>query len=427
MTSFALVDCNNFYCSCERVFDPRLIGVPMVVLSNNDGCIISRSEEAKALGIPMGAPLHEQGETIRRYGVKVFSSNYTLYGDMSARVMSVLGQEASAIEIYSIDEAFLQLPPSFNEEMARMLRARVLKSTGIPVCIGIAATKLLSKLANRYAKKNRQETGGVFDYASSRDQERILAQTQCQDLWGVGKKLAGRLEQIGVTSALEFKNAEPRAVRKTLGVIGERLYREINGISCLELEEITQEKKSVMVSRSFGATIEALSDLEVAVANFVARAAEKVRRMGLLSSSMVLMLRTNRFKPEEEQYSQNLRCTFENPTASTSELIRIAGETLQRIYRPGYRYKKAGVLLEGLVSKSSFQPSLFPAPTAAPRADLDELVDRINRRFGSKNTPAITRAATLCPEGVTKWKARTNKRSPNYTTSWKELPVIHAD
>ena len=230
-----------------------------------------------------------------------------------------------------------------------------------------------------------------------------------------------------MTSALEFKNAEPRAVRKTLGVIGERLYREINGISCLELEEITQEKKSVMVSRSFGATIEALSDLEVAVANFVARAAEKVRRMGLLSSSMVVMLRTNRFKPEEEQYSQNLRCTFENPTASTSELIRIAGETLQRIYRPGYRYKKAGVLLEGLVSKSSFQPSLFPAPTAAPRADLDELVDRINRRFGSKNTPAITRAAMLCPEGVTKWKARTNQRSPNYTTSWKELPVIHAD
>jgi DNA polymerase V len=421
----ALVDCNNFYCSCERVFQPRLVGIPIVVLSNNDGCIISRSEEAKALGIPMGAPLHEQQETIRKHGVQVLSSNYTLYGDMSARVMSILTEEVPAIEVYSIDEAFLQLPLNFNEEMGKALRAKVLKYTGIPVCIGIGTTKLLAKLANRYAKKNKNVTGGVFDLSTHWDSEGIMHETMTEDLWGVGRNLARRLSKIGVTTALEFKNADPAAVRKSIGVIGERLQREMNGIRCLELEEVPQDKKSVMASRSFGTPVEALGELEEAVANHVARASEKIRRGGLLASSIVVMLRTNRFKPNEPQYCPSTRFTLENPSSSTSELMTIARQLLHRIYRPCYRYKKAGILLEGLVAKNSYQPSLFEA-SAAPKIDVDKIVDNINRRLGSLKTPVITRGAMGVTGIEAGWRMKSGRKSPNYTTSWGELPMATA-
>ena len=211
-TRLALVDCNNFFCSCERVFDPSLVGVPVVVLSNNDGCIISRSEEAKALGIPMGAPLHQQQEVIRKHGVRVFSSNYTLYGDMSARVMSILRDALPAIEVYSIDEAFLELPDLMNEEKARELRARVRQWTGIPVCIGIASTKLLAKLSNQHAKKNRA-TGGVFDFGSCPDPDVLMAATPCDALWGIGKNLAKRLSKLGIENTLQLKKGDPAAVR----------------------------------------------------------------------------------------------------------------------------------------------------------------------------------------------------------------------
>ena len=419
----ALVDCNNFYCSCERVFQPSLIGVPVVVLSNNDGCIISRSDEAKALGIPMGAPLHEQQETIRRNGVQVLSSNYTLYGDMSSRVMSILAEEVPAIEVYSIDEAFLQLPLKFNESMGKTLRAKVLRSTGIPVCIGIGTTKLLAKLANRYAKKNKKVTDGVFDLSACMDSDRIMHETQCEDLWGVGKNLAKRLRQIGVSTALEFKQADSSAVRKSIGVIGERLHREMNGISCLQVEEVSQDKKSVMVSRSFGSRIQLLEELEEAVANYVTRASEKIRRGRLLASSVVVMLRTNRFNSEEPQYCPNIRFTFETPTASTSEILQAARGMLYRIYRKGYRYKKAGILLDGLVSMDSFQPSLFESVSAS-KVDVDRIVDEINQRLGAKNSPVITRAATGLFRTGAKWRMNSSRRSPNYTTSWNELPVV---
>lgn len=279
-------------------------------------------------------PLHEQQETIRRHGVQVFISNYILYGDMSSRVMSILEAEVPAIEFYSIDEAFLQLPQNFTDEMGRTLRAKVLKHTGIPVCIGIGTTKLLSKLANRYAKKNKKLTGRVFDITNHWDPDGIMHETQTEDLWGVGKNLARRLRKIAVITALDFKNADPAAVRKSIGVIGERLQREMNGIRCLELEDIPQDKKSVMASRSLGSPVERMGELEEAVANHVARASEKVRRGGLLASSIVVMLRTNRFKPEEQQYSPSIRYSLENPTASTSELMTVARNLLHRIYRP---------------------------------------------------------------------------------------------
>ena len=420
----ALVDCNNFFCSCERVFNPALNGVPVVVLSNNDGCIISRSEEAKALGIPMGAPLHEQQKVIRKHGVRIFSSNYTLYGDMSARVMSILRDEAPAIEVYSIDEAFLQLPGNFTEETARALRAKVLRWTGIPVCIGIATTKLQAKLANRHAKKNKDLTGGVFDLASYWDPEGIMAATPTDGLWGVGKNLAQRLRGMGVKTALEFKQADPAAIRKSMGVIGERLLRELNGISCLELEEMPPDRKGVMASRSFGSAVETLEELEEALANHVARASEKVRRFGLLATRMDVFLRTNRFKKDDLQYCPGIGITLDRPTNGTAELMTQARELLHRIYRPGYRYKKTGIQLAHLVSEEEYQPELFDRPKT--RIDVDKIVDEINRRLGDPKNPVITRASQGTLRSGKGWKMRSERHSPHYTTSWQELPEVKA-
>jgi len=421
----ALVDCNNFFCSCERVFNPALNGVPVVVLSNNDGCIISRSEEAKALDIPMGAPLHEQQEVIRRHGVRVFSSNYTLYGDMSARVMSILRAEVPAIEVYSIDEAFLELANNFTEEDARALRAKVLRWTGIPVCIGIAVTKLQAKLANRHAKKNKALTGGVFDLASYWDPDGIMAATPTDGLWGVGKNLAQRLRGMGVTTALEFKHADPAAIRKSMGVISERLLRELNGIPCLELEEMPPDRKGVMASRSFGSPVETLEELEEALANHVARASEKIRRFGLLATRMEVFLKTNRFKKEDPQYSRGIGITLDRPMHSSAELMSVARDLLRQIYRPGYRYKKTGIQLVHLVAEDEYQPSLFYQPKSG-RIDVDKIVDEINRRMGDRKNPVITRASQGTDRSVKGWKMKAERHSPHYTTSWRELPEAKA-
>jgi DNA polymerase V len=422
----ALVDCNNFFCSCERVFNPALMGKPIVVLSNNDGCIISRSEEAKALGIPMGAPLHEQQEVISKHGVQVFSSNYTLYGDMSVRVMSILRDEVPAMEVYSIDEAFLQLPNNFTEEHARALRAKILQWTGIPVCIGIGSTKLLAKLSNRHAKKNKALTGGVFDLANYWDPEGIMAATPTDGLWGVGKNLAQRLRGMGVKTALEFKQADPASIRKSMGVIGERLLRELNGISCLELGEMPPDRKGVMASRSFGSAVETLEELEEALANHVARASEKVRRLGLLATRMEVFLQTNRFKKEEPQYSRGIAITLNRPTHSSAELMTVARGLLQQIYRPGYRYKKTGVQLVNLVDEDAYQPSLFDFNQPKARIDVDKIVDELNRRLGDTKNPVITRASQgteRSGSGGKGWKMKAERHSPHYTTNWRELPV----
>ena len=420
---FALVDCNNFYASCERAFQPALRLRPVVVLSNNDGCIISRSEEAKALGIPMGAPLHQQQELIRKHGVRVFSSNYTLYGDMSARVMSILRDAVPAIEVYSIDESFLELPPSFDEEAARELRAKILQWTGIPVCIGIAGTKLLAKFANRHAKKNKELTGGVFDLSTYWDPEGLMADAPTDALWGVAKNTAKKLANLGILTVLEFQRADPTAVRKSLGVVGERLQRELNGFSCLALEEMPPPRKGVMASRSFGNPVETIEDLEEALANHVARASEKIRRFGLLATHIEIFLQTNRFRKEEPQYYPSIGVTLPTPTASTSELMATARELLQSIYRPGYRYKKTGVMLAHLVNEDEYQPSLFHAP-ATGRIDIDKIVDDINRRMGDNRTPVITRASMGTSNRGGSWRMKAERHSPNYTTDWNQLPVV---
>ena len=419
----ALIDCNNFFCSFERVFDPALLGKPVVVLSNNDGCIISRSEEAKALGIPMGAPLHQQQEVIRKHGVRVFSSNYTLYGDMSARVMSILRDAVPAIEVYSIDESFLELPPTFDEEAARAIRAKIFQWTGIPVCIGIAGTKLIAKFANRYAKKNKQLTGGVFDLTTYWDPEGLMADAPTDALWGVAKNTARTLSKIGIRTVLDFQRADPTAMRKSLGVVGERLHRELNGISCLGLEEMPPPRKGVIASRSFGSHVEELEDLEEALASHVARASEKIRRFGLLATHIEIFLQTNRFRKEDPQYYPSIGVTLPTPTASTSELMATARELLRSIYRTGYRYKKTGVMLAHLVSEEEYQPSLFHAPVNG-KIDIDKIVDEINRRMGDNRSPVITRASMGTANRGDSWRMKAERHSPNYTTDWDELPVV---
>ena len=414
----ALVDCNNFFCSCERVFNPALLDKPVVVLSNNDGCIISRSEEAKALGIPMGAPLHEQQEVIRKHGVQVFSSNYTLYGDMSARVMSILRDEVPSIEVYSIDEAFLQLPEGFTEEQARILRAKVLRWTGIPVCIGIASTKLLAKAANRYAKKNKSVTGGVFDITDR--EEEILSRMETGDLWGVGRNLSLRLKSMGITTALELKQADPASIRKSMGVIGERMFRELNGIACLELEEMPPDRKGVMASRSFGSPVENLEELEEALANHVARASEKIRHYGLLATRMEVFIKTNRFRKDDPQYSRGIAITLDRPTNGTAELMATARDILHLIYRPGYRYKKTGIQLAHLVSEEEYQPELFDRPS--PTIHVDKIVDEINRRLGDPKNPVITRASQGTLRSGKGWRMRSEMHSPHYTTDLSQVP-----
>lgn len=418
----SLVDCNNFFCSCERVFNPALMGKPVVVLSNNDGCIISRSDEAKALGIPMGAPLHEQQGVIRKHGVHVFSSNYTLYGDMSARVMSILRDEVPAIEVYSIDEAFLELPKGFNEDHARTLRAKVLRWTGIPVCIGMAPTKLLAKAANRYAKKNKAVTGGVFDITGR--EEDILSRMETGDLWGVGRNLSLRLKSMGITTALELKQADPASIRKSMGVIGERMLRELNGIACLELEEMPPDRKGVMASRSFGSPVESLEELEEALANHVARAGEKIRRYGLLATRMEVFIKTNRFRKENTQYSRGIAITLDRPTNGTAELMTTAHDLLHQIYRPGYRYKKTGVQLANLVSEEEYQPELFDRPGSTIR--VDKIVDEINRRMGDPKNPVITRASQGTLKSGNGWRMRSERHSPHYTTDLRQVPEAKA-
>jgi DNA polymerase V len=318
----------------------------------------------------------------------------------------------------------LQPPKGFDEEQARALRAKVLQWTGIPVCIGIAPTKLLAKAANRYAKKNKAVTGGVFDLTGYWDPDGILAGMETGDLWGVGKNLAQRLRGLGVKTALEFKQADPAAIRKSMGVIGERMLRELNGISCMELEEMPPDRKGVMASRSFGCPVEGLEELDEALANHVARASVKIRRYGLLATRMEVFIKTNRFKKDDPQYSRGIGITLDRPTSSTAELMTLARELLHRIYRPGYRYKKTGIQLANLVAEDEYQPELFDNPQS--RIDVDRIVDEINRRMGDPKNPVITRASQGTLRSGKGWRMRSERHSPHYTTDLTQVPEVRA-
>ena len=420
-TRFALVDCNNFYASCEHVFNPRLVGRPLAILSNNDGCVIARSEEVKQLGVPMGAPAHEHKETFRKNGVVVMSSNYSLYGDMSARVMETLRPNARAMEVYSIDEAFLAMEEWQGVDFARWLRARVRQWTGIPVSIGIAPTKTLAKIANRLAKKT-PELGGVFDLALVKNIDETLSKIPCEDIWGIGKRLAVRLAAGGIRNACELKHGDTAWIRKTLGVVGERIQRELQGIPCLELEEMPAPKKGIASAKSFGRPVEKLEELEEALATYTARAAEKLRSGGLVAKQIHVFVTTNPFSAKQPQYSAGADGTLPHPSNHTPDLISAALGLLHEIYRPGHRYKKTGIFLTELVPEEAVQPDFFEPPSRVTKRakEIDRVVDELNRKLGRNavryGAMGLQSAWAMCQEN----------RSGRFTTRWDEIPTAKA-
>ena len=418
---FGLIDCNNFYASCERLFRPDLMNRPVVVLSNNDGCIIARSNEAKALGIGMGTPYFKQEPLIRKNKVAVFSSNYPLYGDISQRVMDVLMSLEPDVEVYSIDEAFIRLPAGKHCDLKnhmRFLKATVQKHTGIPVSIGLGPTKTLAKIANRFAKKD-PSAAGIFVITGEQHLDDLLATVNISDIWGIGRRHAVRLKKQSIHTALELKNCADTWIRKQLTVTGLRTVMELRGIPCISLEKAAVAKKSICTSRSFGRTVRTLADLQEAVATYTTQAACKLRHEGLRTTVVDVFIRTNSFQKDEPQYCNRRTFTLSAPSSHTATLIKVALRSLKAIYRPGYSYQKAGVLLNGLVPENYEQLRLFDAPT--PHAtSLMEAVDQINRRWGRDTIQAA--AAGLAK----KWRFRQMKKSPAYTTCWAELPNVKA-
>ena len=418
---FALVDCNNFYASCERLFRPELNGKPIVVLSNNDGCIIARSNEAKALGVPMGAPLFKMKYLLAKHGVHVFSSNYALYGDLSHRVMDVLRQMECTIEVYSIDEAFLSLP--VNNSWNRLaylaeLRERVRKQVGIPISIGIATTKTLAKIANRVAKKDPQYQG-IFDLVGNSQTDQILQKTEVGDVWGIGRRSAEKLNRYGIRTALDLKQADAALIRKQLTVVGARTLLELNEIPCISLEKAPPCPKSIVTSRTFGHPITDIENLREAVISYVSIAAEKLRKQEAEADNLNLYLTTGPFD-EQSSFANNQTITLPRPTSSTPDLIAAALRCLQSIYRPGYRYRKAGVMLTGIVKQGYKPQDLFSSLTPAKEdKPLMAALDKINGKWGRWTIQYGMTTAEDRP-----WSMQQALKSPAYTTNWHELPVV---
>jgi DNA polymerase V len=413
---FALVDCNNFYASCERVFAPQLADKPIVVLSNNDGCVVARSNEAKALGIGMGVAAFKVADIIEKNNVEVFSSNYTLYADMSSRVMETLSNFSPDIEIYSIDEAFLNLA-GFTcslTDYGRKIRKTVKQWTAMPVSIGIAHTKTLAKIAGRIAKKSAK-ADGVLDLTDSPYLNIALAQTPVEKIWGVGLKTAMKLKRVGIKTASALRDADINWARQKFGVAGARTVYELRGISCYPLEQNPPTRKSIVVSRVFGEPIELLGQLKEATADYVARAGEKLRQEGLAAGVMTVYVTTSRFIKNRYYNSQTIE--FPVATNDTMELIRYAGRCVEQLYRKGFKFKKSGIILNGLISENQVQGNLFDNTDREKARRLTQAIDTINTRVGSP----IRWAA----QGLNQpWKTKFHRRSLRYTTCWDELPEV---
>lgn len=418
LQSIALIDCNSFYASCERIFNPKLLGKPIVVLSNNDGCIITRSAEAKALGIKMGEPYFKAKKIIEKNNVKVFSSNYSLYGDISQRVMEILLGFSPEVEIYSIDEAFLNFKGFKNHELltyCKHIRQTIKQWVGIPVSIGVGSTKTLSKIANHLAKKEA-DYEGICILKGDEKIEEALNRIEIGDVWGIGRRLSKFLRNYGVCTAKQFAFLDRRWIRKNMGVVGEKIQLELCGVSCLDLELLPSPKKSCCVSRSFSRPIEKIEELQESIANYGSRVAEKIREEGLIAQSMSIFVLTNHFNKKEKQYSSSIKLQLDYPTSDSKLIVKRAIEGIKRIYKEGYRYKKAGIILYELYSSSSVRGLL---DYDKPRTDsLMRSLDEINYRYGSATL-------RLAAEGVRRsWHMRREKVSPCYTTSFDQLMIV---
>ena len=421
MPVFALVDCNNFYASCEKLFRPDLKDTPVVVLSNNDGCVVARSREAKSLGIKMGVPVFQIKAEMQRHGILAFSSNYALYADLSSRVMRTLEEMAPRVEVYSIDEAFLDLTGIESAislvEFGQQVRERIGHWIGITVCVGIAPTKTLAKLANHAAKKY-PATQGVVDLTNPDRQRRLLALVPVDDVWGVGRRLSKRLNALGITTALDLANASPRAIRDQFSVVLERTVRELNGESCIELEEIPPTKKQIVCSRSFGVKVTHFELLREAICEYATRATEKLRKEQQQAKVMTVFIRTSPFKDNEPQYSNSASGELLTPSCDTRDFIELANHLLKRIWKDGFRYAKAGVMLSDFYDPGMFQPGLFDdVSTRSNSQQLMSVLDTINQSGAGK--------VFFAGQGTKKdWSMKREHLSPAYTTRWDQLPRV---
>lgn len=420
-TVFALIDCNNFYVSCERVFDPALEHRPVVVLSNNDGCVVARSDEAKELGIQMGTPFFKCRDLIRKHRGRVFSSNYSLYADMSQRIMQTLEQFTPDLELYSIDEAFLQLKAGNSfalEQLGRRIANTVRRHTGIPISIGIGPTKTLAKVANKIAKRS---ASGVLDITDHPATDILLESIPCEDVWGIGHRYGKLLKRNGTSTARNLKYADDAWVRKKMTIVGLRTVWELRGISCISLETAVPSKKGICSSRSFGRPVETMDELSEALTDYTARAAEKLRKQHCIASILQVYLGTNRFNPEP-QYRTHITCKLPEATAYTPELVRYAVLCLKKIHRPGYRYKKVAVFLSGIQPQKYFQSNLFlnTRNNFSKKRRFMKAVDSINAKWG-RNTVRFAAAGIEKP-----WRMRRQYTSPHYTTRWSDLPIVKA-
>jgi DNA polymerase V len=414
MSTFALVDCNNFYASCERVFNPSLDGKAIVVLSNNDGCVVARSNEAKKLGVPMGAPFHEWKRLCDKKILYAFSSNYALYGDMSKRVMQVLESFCPDIEIYSIDESFLCLDGFLHKDLVQFsmqMRKQVKQWTGIPVSIGIGPTKTLAKIANHIAKKRTAE--GVCNLTDAAIRESFLDDFPVEDIWGVGARYAKRLTELNIYTARQLRDANPKMIRLNFSVVMERVVQELRGVSCIPLEEI-QPKQQIMSSRSFGKLVTDVEDIEEALSTYAARACLKLRNQQSVAGGLSVFIHTNRFRIGEPQYANSITYQFTEPHNDNGYIIRIAKKCLGQIFRPGYQYQKTGIMLLDLSPESFVQHDLF-SQIKSRSENLMPVLDLINKKFG-KDTVFTAAEGIECD-----WRARCKRMSPKYTTSWLEL------
>jgi DNA polymerase V len=427
MTAIALIDGNNFYVSCERVFQPELEGKPVVVLSNNDGCVVARSAEVKALGVPMGIPWFKLKDLAKQHGIIAKSSNYTLYGDMSQRMHSVIAQFSPEQEIYSIDETFLDLT-GFNRDLVaygQEIRQRVRQWTGIPVCVGIGSSKTLAKLANHCAKKAHLPSmaDGVTDLnqLSASGLRKLFSRIEVGEVWGVGRKIQERLAGMGIETVQQLKDSSLSRIKKEFNVVLARTVAELNGESCLALEEVAQPKQQIMSSRSFGQPVFLLEDLNEAVVSYTSRACEKLRHQHHVAGSIQVYVRTNPFKPDEPQYNNGVTVKLLHPTNNTFRLAEAALYGLKKIYKLGYAYKKAGIMLTDLCPENRVPVDLFSGfdlPETKRAKTLMATLDEINAKMGR----GTVRSAG---EGIQKaWAMRSNNKSNAFTTDWKQLPIV---
>lgn len=421
----AIVDCNSFYASCEKVFRPELEGRPIVVLSNNDGCIIARNDEAKRLGIPMGEPYFKAKALIEQQKVSVFSSNYALYGDMSRRVMLTLADINPKIEVYSVDEAFLDLadiPIADLLDYGRLLREQVAVWTGIPVSVGIARSKTLAKVANRLSKKEKVKTSGVMVLEDELAEKEALKATSVDDIWGVGRRYARFLRLNGIENGHQLSlQSEAWAYKNLGGIVGKRLIKELNGIPCIELKHGIDKKQMIASTRSFGKPVNTLSDMKEAIATYTSRAAEKLRLQKSAACCVSVFMSTGYFDLRQAYEKDSRFEILLTPTANTNELIAYAMRVTEKTFRQGASYKKAGVILSSIVDENAIQSCLFEPDKPSPKSTiLGKAIDQLNKKLGNDT---VHFAAT----GLEKdWKTRSEVRSPEYSTKWKDIPVVSA-